>query len=247
MVREDPKRRAVLQSIGAGAVGVPALGSIPKRAKAKGKDGSEIKELDGKAKKRYVEKARRSEEFKQLSTELNRKEKIRVDRSKPKAFEAFDPEGNPHHVIGFELLNKNKERTGDIAVHLQNGSPVRSKASIKQDRSYDQVTMYSYKDGTLSSGEVSPSSSGVECWACTTVGDVACTVGCGVGIAVICLSVSITSGLGGLGCGAVASTICGFLAATSERYLCAACQADYGVEWACHFAGWCAEPGYCDK
>lgn len=83
----------------------------------------------------------------------------------------------------------------------------------------------------------------LECDACKGIGNVICKVGCGVGIAAICLAAGIASGgTGVVVCSSVAATLCHIYTSGSEEFTGASCNADAGVEWACYYAGYCSSP-----
>jgi halocin C8-like bacteriocin domain-containing protein len=68
------------------------------------------------------------------------------------------------------------------------------------------------------------------CDACKILFNVACAVGCGVGIAVLCVLAGITTIIGGIACAAVAAAVCWFIS-------------EYGCSPGAAYA--CAQLGYC--
>ncbi len=74
------------------------------------------------------------------------------------------------------------------------------------------------------------SSSSSECDGCKLLYDVACVVGCGVGMYGLCLIAGLTTGVGGLACVIVAGLVCWVV----DEYGC-----DYGGEAACVLLGYC--------
>jgi len=68
------------------------------------------------------------------------------------------------------------------------------------------------------------------CDACKILFNVACAVGCGVGIAALCVLAGITTIVGGLACAAVAAAVCWFI----SEYGC-----DVGADYACKQLGYC--------
>lgn len=76
--------------------------------------------------------------------------------------------------------------------------------------------------------QVTASSS--SCSACKLLYDVACNVGCGVGMAVICALAGLTTGIGGVACTVVAGLVCYAI----DLYGC-----DYGGQAACIVIGYC--------
>lgn len=77
-------------------------------------------------------------------------------------------------------------------------------------------------------GQVTSSSS--SCSACKLLYDVACNVGCGVGMATICALAGLTTGIGGVACTVVAGLVCYAI----DLYGC-----DYGGQAACVVIGYC--------
>ena len=49
---------------------------------------------------------------------------------------------------------------------------------------------------------------GEYCWACKALVSIACAVGCGVGIAVLCVLAGVTTVVGGIACASIASAVC---------------------------------------
>lgn len=83
----------------------------------------------------------------------------------------------------------------------------------------------------------------LQCWACKLIGDAICAAGCSVGMSAICGSLSIVGWvISGAVCTAIGGAFCTILLATSERYVGASCAGDIGIEWTCHYAGYCSEP-----
>jgi len=68
------------------------------------------------------------------------------------------------------------------------------------------------------------------CDACKIIFNVACAVGCGVGITVLCVLAGITTIVGGIACAAVAGVVCWFI----SEYGC-----NPGAESACTQLGYC--------
>lgn len=68
------------------------------------------------------------------------------------------------------------------------------------------------------------------CDACKILFNLACAIGCGVGIAALCVLAGITTIVGGLACAAVAAAICYFI----SEYGCNA-----GAQYACEQLGYC--------
>jgi halocin C8-like bacteriocin domain-containing protein len=68
------------------------------------------------------------------------------------------------------------------------------------------------------------------CDACKILFNVACAVGCGVGIAVLCVLAGITTIVGGIACAAVAAAVCWFI----SEYGCSP-----GADYACAQLGYC--------
>jgi halocin C8-like bacteriocin domain-containing protein len=73
-------------------------------------------------------------------------------------------------------------------------------------------------------------SSSSSCSACKLLYDVACNVGCGVGMATICAIAGLTTGIGGVACTVVAGLVCYAI----DLYGC-----DYGGQAACVIIGYC--------
>jgi halocin C8-like bacteriocin domain-containing protein len=72
--------------------------------------------------------------------------------------------------------------------------------------------------------------SSVTCSACKALYDVACNVGCGVGMAVLCSLAGLTTGIGGIACATIAALVCYAI----DQYGC-----DYGGQAACVVIGYC--------
>jgi halocin C8-like bacteriocin domain-containing protein len=68
------------------------------------------------------------------------------------------------------------------------------------------------------------------CDACQILFDLACVIGCGVGITVLCVLAGITTIVGGILCAAVAGAICYFIG----EFGC-----DPGAQYACEQLGYC--------
>lgn len=104
------------------------------------------------------------------------------------------------------------------------------------------------EDDVDTTTDVTVGRNSLECWACTVIGDAVCAAGCAVGGAAICGSLWIVgSFISGTACTAIAGAICAILNGGMERYMCASCVSDLGIEWVCHHAGYCSEPkNVCD-
>lgn len=83
-----------------------------------------------------------------------------------------------------------------------------------------------------------------KCWACKLIGDVICSVGCGVSGAAICLAAGVSGPQSSLGCGAIVTIFCGILLASSERFVGTACEVDHNVERICYYGDLCADKPY---
>ncbi|WP_153552234.1 hypothetical protein [Halomicrobium sp. LC1Hm] len=122
-------------------------------------------------------------------------------------------------------------------------------------------TTYYTDDGEVRSGSASaavavepgsgngsvPSPEGIStaesniCWACTTIGNSVCALGCSVGAALICAAAGLAGGAPGIACGAIVGTLCGILSAAEDRFVGAGCGADYGIEAACYYGDYCED------
>lgn len=160
----------------------------------------------------------------------------------------------------------------DAAVALRDGEVINARASIvtsdsdadrlaatSQERAGVMIESVSY---SLESGSVAVNTdkahinsrkkpdnndvvttASLECDACKVIGNVICKVGCGVGIAAICLAAGIGSGgTGVVVCAPIAGVLCYIFTSGSEEFTGASCNVDVGVEWACYYAGYCSSP-----
>ncbi|KUJ92806.1 MAG: hypothetical protein XD40_2000 [Archaeoglobus fulgidus] len=68
------------------------------------------------------------------------------------------------------------------------------------------------------------------CGACKVLFEVACAVGCGVGMATLCILAGLTTGVGGIACAAIAAAVCWAIG----EYGC-----DSGAGYVCTQIGYC--------
>ena len=267
-----PKRRAVIKLLGASAVSMGGLGTVAGRAGADGRNKSsfEFDRINGAEANKTVAAALRSEQYKDLHKTLRKEERYAPKVSEATVIEVEDPEGTPHRIVGFPLKGLGKPRepaegvevTADAAITLRDkealvGKAVRFTSGPRNPETNStpvSTRSYTAANGTVESStaeaviEENPTEADFStaestgCFACTTVGDVVCTVGCGLGISIICAGTAVANLAGGFACGIIAGALCGILAASSERYVGAACGADIGIEYACYYAGYCDEP-----
>lgn len=133
----------------------------------------------------------------------------------------------------------------------------RMMSSESSDKTTITVTATSYQltDGQVESrtqtkviGDQPGSESGITtmksagCFSCQLVGDIICTVGCGIGVSMVCAGSAVANLAAGYGCTIIAGILCGIFTAVNERYKGASCNGDFGIEFACYYAGYCNKP-----
>lgn len=236
-------RRRLLQTLGATAVGAPAVGM------ASGKDsGVEIQESSGSEAENAVNSALNTEAFWELRVEMWF-DGYAIDKDDPSVYYRESPDGTPHHVVAFPVNGE----TGAIAITLRDGDFDSARASVKEKNGRYVTTEWYDFDGQVNKDSVrvdiedmtveKPADVSISavtaCKACEAVGDIACSVGCGAGTSVLCALAGIGSVAGALACGAVASGFCAALTTANEMVTGHACQSDKGIELACEIAGYC--------
>lgn len=165
--------------------------------------------------------------------------------------------------------SENKETRADMAITLRNGQVVNSKGVVLESGAVPEkqmaaestgtteipITTRAYtatedgiqtssrkaviEEGPATENEVSTQGKSAECWSCQIVGNAACTVGCGLGVAAICAGTAVANLAAGMGCTVVAGAVCLVLTSGAERYVGASCLGDIHIEWACYHAGYC--------
>jgi hypothetical protein len=227
-------------------------------------------EVTGAEARKSVASALRSDKLKALRREVSASEGLSINASDPQVIEVDDETGSSYHLVSLSVTGtpdlEGEVTSQDAVVTLSEDRKALfakavsvSQKSLADDemlvfaRSHDatksgvqsetsKAKVETDPAGSTSGGFQTADSRSTGCFACQTVGDAVCAVGCSVGIAVICAGTAVANLAGGFACTVIAGTLCTILTATSERYVNAGCFGDLGIEWACYYADYCDEP-----
>lgn len=251
--RSDATRRSVLKRTTALGVGLAGLGTGA-AASASAQTDASVELLDRPASRKVVARARGTTAFRELASHLRSEYGYVVPASDVTVAAAADPEGTDHHVVAFTARATGRadatDRSADLVLALR-GSEVAAGGASVVDYDGDvprSVAIAEYVDGELEEtaheldieGLSAPDAAvedgqfttqQTDCEICTSLFDVACTVGCGIGGLALCTLAGITTfGVASIACGAIGSAVCYFVG----EYGC-----DPGAETACEQLNYC--------
>lgn len=251
---QQRNRRSVLRGMSGLTVGLTGLGAVSGNV---GANPPEIDRVEVETATQAIGVARRSSEFKLLRDRL--KDEYGLVPSRPSdVLETVDRSERTATIVSFELQRRGwprdeAGRDADLAIRVRDGSVDTGRATITrydQDGRPNNVEVLNVVDGgvrarheslntadlsvetAVSSGEVSPAffHETSSCTACKLLYDAACAVGCGVGMAALCLAAGITSVAGSLTCAGIGASVCWFIG----RFGCSPTAG-----YACDYLGFC--------
>lgn len=231
-------RRRFVKSLGVagGAAAFGTLGSVPASAKSGDTSDMDMGRVPDATANKSVGTARSSSEFRVLREYLIENYDQATETDTAQVVEARPENDAPARIVSFKTdytgpANEAPNLRGNVAITLQSGSVARASAVLQylEDGKPVRVTEFNVTNGTVEkqSEEIpdpnSKSPTGdaptiqpsrtipdaAECEACKIVAQAACSFGCTFGVGALCALAVVGGGLpGGIGCAAMASTVC---------------------------------------
>ncbi|WP_226042770.1 hypothetical protein [Natrinema sp. DC36] len=267
-VSKTINRRAVLNSLGATAgASIAGLG-MSSNAKAKSSSSSERAEKlsSGEARK-MAGKLRATDKFEKFKEVLRDKLSavpvsddveaavVELESGSPVTVVKYNVNKtggkSPHETIKFALAQDNKSQEVRGLIQVLDHQPSGDNIHLTVFESNEQGVIESEsrliepkKDKTsLANG---PSDVGgtvttqsLECDICTGIGDILCSLGCGLGSLAACAVAGFTGPQSSLICGAIATSFCAIIPTINSMVSGTACTPVQNITFACEYEGYC--------
>lgn len=267
-VSKTINRRTVLNSLGATA-GVSIAGSgMSGNAKAKSSSSSvrAEKQSSGEVHKMAGE-LRATDEFEKFKEVLRDKlSAVPVSDDVEVAIVELEPgspvtvvkynvnktgDKNPHETIKFALAQDNKSQEVRGLIQVLDHQPSGDNIHLTVFESNEQGVIESEsrliepkKDKAPLSNEPNDvggdvTTQSLECHICTGVGDILCSLGCGLGAVAACAAAGFTGPQSAIICGAVATSFCAIIPTINSIVTGTACSPAENIRFACEYDGRC--------
>lgn len=223
---QELSRRNILGAIGLSATG--SFGMLSSEAHAETVDNlPELIELTGEKRKKAIDDARNTDEFKLLHRHVEDTYGFTVDKSDVEVYRLVFKDRNrpPGTIVTFGLNNNENNSTvreAKIGLSFSGSELFNAKAQLlREDSDGMRLNVASVSDGEINERIVKKTSESIEvegedvssedvgkCAACKEIVKYVCKHGCGLSATAICLAVGLVNFVAGAACSVIAEVVC---------------------------------------